>query len=66
MSKTTLTFKNNGDKITYEPLIEDTTVHEERARALADIIIFDRENTHDVNIQTLLLAAEMAQLIISV
>jgi len=44
-------------------LIEDKNVYEARARDLANIISYDREHYSDLNIETLIRAAELAGLI---
>lgn len=50
-------------KVSITSLVEDAEVHEQRAMDIANILLYDKETYNDVNIETLLRAAEIAGLI---
>jgi len=54
---------NGFIKTYYESVIEDNAENEQRAKDLANIMSYDYDTYHDVNVETILRAAEIAGLI---
>ena len=50
----------------FESIIDSHKLHESRAHDLANILAYDKEHYGDVNIETLLAAAVLAGIIVSV
>jgi len=53
-------------KFKFESTIEDTGVYESRAKDLANILSYDKEHYNDLNIETVIRAANLAGIIIPI